>query len=1190
MQSPHWVKLKSSATFNMEQHLREQEEEKLQQIRDKDKSQQSAVASSVVKQKLAEVILKKKKQALERTSSNPLSSPPVAYRELAPDPSVSLQPLLSSPPQTLSEGPDEPPLRRATSEPNLKVKHKLKKHLHTRKSPLTRKESAPPTIKHRGPDTLDSSPSSSSTPVSGCSSPNDSLPNENGVLPPAGSLTHEHGACTRALTSQGCDVVEEQPGPVIGQDAQSTRLRGFYSQTVLWLISPSRLPPPSPPSRWGFLLTLSPDGNDGEGTDGPDGNDGEGTDGSDDSPDGNDGDGTDGNDGEGTDGPDDSSDGNGTDGSVDSPDGNDGEGTDGSDDSPDGNGTDGSVDSPDGNDGEGTDGSDDSPDGNDGDSTDGNDGNGTDGSDDSPDGNDGDGIDGNDGEGTDGSDDSPDGNGTDGSDESPDGNDGDGTDGSDESPDGNDGEGNCDSHDDGHGDDVLIIMMVLMVMMMMMMVEGDVGSLKLGRVPLVSGGSQVLLPLGVEEQSAPLLQPVLILEPSGLVHTPLLAVPGLGPVPLQFSAPAGPHKPLSRTRSEPLPQSPRALHTHLLQQQHSAQLLERLKQQTYLGKLMSKSSEKPRLRQIPSEDMDSEEVGPSASDAHQRVESLREAESQEEQLNLQQTLILNQSRLWETQKQLQQLRRQTAHMETLAVPMMLGGVHRPLSRTQSSPASTSLTLPEKTMPIATATEPHSQPRFTTEGSDQKRPQLRGVRSEPATAQRGQIRNGHSSEGSDQNRPQLRGVRSELIRAQRGLVYDSQMLKHQCTCGDNSSHPEHAGRIQSIWSRLQERGLRGQCESIRGRKATLEELQSVHTERHVLLYGTNPLNRLKLDNRNLAGILSQRMFVMLPCGGVGVDNDTIWNEMHTSTASRMAAGSVTELAFRVAKGELKNGFAVVRPPGHHADPSNPIVCLLCVGFCFFNSVAIAAKQLQQKLNVTKILIVDWDVHHGNGTQEIFYNDPNVLYISLHRYDNGNFFPGSGSPAEVGSGAGEGFNVNVAWTGGLEPPMGDAEYLAAFRTVVMPIAQEFAPDMVLVSSGFDAAEGHPAPLGGYKVTAKCFGFLTRQLMALYFNSLATLLEGVWFWLWRGDPFPEEVLLQKPNTNGVLSLQRVLQIQSQYWSCLKPLVGSVGLSFLGAQKGDCEETDAVKALASLSVGVLTSKSSCISKKRDGIWKFPG
>uniref|UniRef100_A0A8C4SXL0 histone deacetylase n=1 Tax=Erpetoichthys calabaricus TaxID=27687 RepID=A0A8C4SXL0_ERPCA len=365
----------------------------------------------------------------------------------------------------------------------------------------------------------------------------------------------------------------------------------------------------------------------------------------------------------------------------------------------------------------------------------------------------------------------------------------------------------------------------------------------------------------------------------------------------------------------------------------------------------------------------------------------------------------------------------TAQMENLAVPMVLGA-HRPLSRAQSSPAS---------LPMA-----------------------------------------------------LTLLLVLLLPA--GIVYDSQMLKHQCTCGDNSTHPEHAGRIQSIWSRLQERGLRNQCEVlIKGRKASLEELESVHSEHHVLLYGTNPLNRLKLDNRKLAGILSQRMFVMLPCGGVGVDSDTIWNEMHTSTSARMAAGCVTELAFRVAKGELKNGFAIVRPPGHHAEPSN------AMGFCFFNSVAIAAKQLQHKLNASKILIVDWDVHHGNGTQEVFYSDPNVLYISLHRYDNGNFFPGSGAPNEVGTGPGEGFNVNVAWTGGLDPPMGDAEYLAAFRTVVMPIAQEFSPDVVLVSAGFDAADGHPPPLGGYKVSAKCFGFLTRQLMRLAGGRLVLALEG-------------------------------------------------------------------------------------------------
>ncbi|XP_069038801.1 histone deacetylase 7 isoform X3 [Lepisosteus oculatus] len=892
--------------FNMEQRRREQEQEKqqeLQQLWHKDKSKQSAVASTAVKQKLQEVILKKQQAALERTNSNPLSNPPVAYRALAPDPDVPPPSLMvPPPPQPPSDSPEDIPLRRTASEPNLKVKNKLKKHLGTRKSPLTRKESAPPTVKQRAPETMDSSPSSSSTPVSGCSSPNDSLPTENGVLPPTAGVSHE---AQRLLLQDGM-------------------LAHFTVQ------NPSALP----------TITLGLPAN-------------------------------------------------------------------------------------------------------------------------------------------------------------------------------------------AKGD-------------------AEMGSLKAARLPVLTGAApQVYMPVGLEDTTghlSPRLQPVVILEPSGLISTPLVTVPGLGPMPLQFApqldrvAALGPHKPLSRTRSEPLPQSPRPLHQQLLQQHQHSQLLERLKQQTHLGKLMSKPSEKPRLRQIPSEDMDSEEAG--LTDTHQRrprAESLREAESsgaegageqeQHQQINIQHALILNQqSLLWEKQKQLQQLRRHTAQMETLAVPMVLSA-HRPLSRTQSSPASATITIPDKSLALPVQESP-TKPRFTT-----------------------------------------------------GLVYDSQMLKHQCTCGDNSTHPEHAGRIQSIWSRLQERGLRNQCESIRGRKATLEELQSVHSERHVLLYGTNPLNRLKLDNRKLAGILSQRMFVMLPCGGVGVDNDTIWNELHTSTASRMAAGSVTELAFRVAKGELKNGFAVVRPPGHHADHSSPM------GFCFFNSVAIAAKQLQQKLSASKILIVDWDVHHGNGTQEVFYNDPSVLYISLHRYDDGNFFPGSGGPTEVGTGPGVGFNVNVAWTGGLDPPMGDAEYLAAFRTVVMPIAQEFSPDVVLVSSGFDAAEGHPPPLGGYQVSAKCFGFLTRQLMRLAGGRLVLALEGghdltaicdaseacVNALLGNeGEPLSQEVLRKRPSANGVRSLERVLQVQGQYWKSVLRFASTVGLSFLEAQKHDTEENDTVTALASLSVGV--------------------
>ncbi|XP_005532889.2 PREDICTED: histone deacetylase 7 [Pseudopodoces humilis] len=862
-----------------------QQEQELRQILNKDKSKRSAVASTVVKQKLAEVILKKQQAALERTSNAPATALP--YRSLEPlepeGPSPAMLSTFLSPVASASLDPPEHfPLRKTASEPNLKVRCKPRKCLDRRKNPLTRKESAPPSLKRRPPEAIDSSPSSSSTPVSGCSSPNDSLPAEHAALPAAPGAAHEGEAERRALPSLA-HRVPVLNGPV---------LPGTHSP--------------------------------------------------------------------------------------------------------------------------------------------------------------------------------------------------------------------------------------------------------------------VFIPASLEQHEAggplsPRLQPVIILEPS-VSHAPLVAVPGLGTVPFSFAPsliPAerlslpGHHKPLGRTRSEPLPPSPKAVQQHLLFQQHHAHFLERLKQQTHLGKRMAKPSEKPRLRQIPSsEDMEAEGTLPEAAaeggdPGRARLEpprpgsSGKEPERTQKMGQPQEELVLQQALLWDSFQRVQQ---QLLKRQPLADPPVVPPGHRPLSRAQSSPATASASLPAQDTKALALPVQEPQPHFTT-----------------------------------------------------GLVYDSVMLKHQCSCGDNSNHPEHAGRIQSIWSRLQERGLRSRCECLRGRKATLEELQCVHSERHVLLYGTNPLNRLKLDNGKLAGILSQRTFVMLPCGGVGVDSDTIWNELHSSNAARWAAGSVTELAFKVATRELKNGFAVVRPPGHHADPST------AMGFCFFNSVAIAARQLQQKGKLSKILIVDWDVHHGNGTQQIFYRDPEVLYISLHRHDDGNFFPGSGAADEVGAGPGEGFNVNVAWAGGLDPPMGDPEYLAAFRTVVMPIAQEFCPDVVLVSAGFDAAEGHPPPLGGYKVSAKCFGYMTKQLMSLAGGAVVLALEGghdltaicdaseacVSALLGHEpEPLPEESVRQKPNANAVRSLEAVIQVQSKYWVAVQRFASKLGCSFLEAQHHEADEVETVTALASLSVAVMVEK----------------
>lgn len=657
---------------------------------------------------------------------------------------------------------------------------------------------------------------------------------------------------------------------------------------------------------------------------------------------------------------------------------------------------------------------------------------------------------------------------------------------------------------------------------------------------LGSPHAPLFLPHGLEpEAGGPLpsrLQPILLLDPS-VSHAPLLTVPGLGPLPFHFAqslmtserlSGSGLHRPLSRTRSEPLPPS---APLGALQPR-----LERHKPHVQLIKRPAKPSEKPRLRQIPSaEDLETDAggLGPVGEDGLEHRESSHGQHEARGPVPLQQH---QQVFLWEQQRLAGRLPRGGAG-DPVLLPLAQGG-HRPLSRAQSSPAApASLPTPE----------PPSQARVLPSSETP-------TRTLPFTT---------------------------------GLVYDSVMLKHQCSCGDNSRHPEHAGRIQSIWSRLLERGLRSQCESLRGRKASLEELQSVHSERHVLLYGTNPLSRLKLDNGKLAGLLAQRMFVMLPCGGVGVDTDTIWNELHSSNAARWAAGSVTDLAFKVASRELKNGFAVVRPPGHHADHST------AMGFCFFNSVAIACRQLQQQGKAGKILIVDWDVHHGNGTQQTFYQDPSVLYISLHRHDDGNFFPGSGAVDEVGAGSGEGFNVNVAWAGGLDPPMGDPEYLAAFRTVVMPIAREFSPDLVLVSAGFDAAEGHPPPLGGYHVSAKCFGYMTQQLMSLAGGAVVLALEGghdltaicdaseacVAALLGnKVDPLSEEGWKQKPNLNAIRSLEAVIRVHSEYWGCMQHLASCPDSWVPRVPGADAEEVEAVTALASLSVGILAEERTSV------------
>jgi acetoin utilization deacetylase AcuC-like enzyme len=202
----------------------------------------------------------------------------------------------------------------------------------------------------------------------------------------------------------------------------------------------------------------------------------------------------------------------------------------------------------------------------------------------------------------------------------------------------------------------------------------------------------------------------------------------------------------------------------------------------------------------------------------------------------------------------------------------------------------------------------------------------------------------------------------------------------------------------------------------------------------------------------------------------IDNDTYFNR-HSTTATNVANGGLIALASNVVTGRLKNGFALIRPPGHHADPRN------AQGFCLYNNVAVATnamKRLHPDI-VKKVLIVDFDVHHGNGTQNCFWDDPTVLFFSIHRHDGGAFYPNTGYATEIGGPGAEGFTINMPLPG---HDLGDDEYFEVWTKLLLPVAKEFQPDLIFISAGFDCAEGDP--LGGMRVSSNGFGWLTALLL--------------------------------------------------------------------------------------------------------------
>ncbi|HTD53584.1 MAG TPA: histone deacetylase [Thermoanaerobaculia bacterium] len=338
----------------------------------------------------------------------------------------------------------------------------------------------------------------------------------------------------------------------------------------------------------------------------------------------------------------------------------------------------------------------------------------------------------------------------------------------------------------------------------------------------------------------------------------------------------------------------------------------------------------------------------------------------------------------------------------------------------------------------------------------------------------------------------------------GLVFDERFLLHRAPY----EHPEHPGRLTAIHARLEKEGLFKLCERVAARPAPDEELSAVHTREHI----------------RAVDATAGREFTQ-------IDPDT-YAGPDSAAAARLAAGGLVDLTLAAWRGELSNGFALLRPPGHHAEASQ------AMGFCLFNNIAVAARAARSA-GASRILIVDWDVHHGNGTQNTFWDDPSVLYFSTHQYP---FYPGTGSLDETGGPSARGRNVNIPWPAG----MGDPEYIEAFDRVLLPLARGFEPDLVLVSCGFDAAEGDL--LGQMRLTPAGYAQMTRRLQTLAGGRLVLALEGGYNLdaigrcaaactrvLLGEDPDP--VARARPRPEAERILDQAIQRHRPFWPGLSP-----------------------------------------------------
>jgi acetoin utilization deacetylase AcuC-like enzyme len=271
----------------------------------------------------------------------------------------------------------------------------------------------------------------------------------------------------------------------------------------------------------------------------------------------------------------------------------------------------------------------------------------------------------------------------------------------------------------------------------------------------------------------------------------------------------------------------------------------------------------------------------------------------------------------------------------------------------------------------------------------------------------------------------------------GIVLDPRYANH-CT---GPGCPECPGRVTALYAMLQEPDLRGNFQDITPRPAAKEELLMVHSPEYI---------RCLEDTQGKACTY--------------LDPDTQASPF-SHEAALLAAGGLCRAIELVQTGELDNAMALVRPPGHHAERSK------AKGFCLYNNIAVGARYAQHRLGLGRILVLDWDLHHGNGTQHCFEDDPSVLFFSIHQSAS---YPGSGRFSEIGKGRGKGRTVNVPLRAGC----GDAEYVGILEKILRPMALEFEPELILVSAGFDIH--YKDPLGGMRVTPEGFAGMTCSVL--------------------------------------------------------------------------------------------------------------